>query len=101
MFSESYCQVLQTFSTEDVPDNTSFSLTYCKSLLTGISAKSSFIKVFYFKKLKKYCVLLRYLLFFVNDCKHLPFSSKLYQPEMNFTRPFNVVPRTVACNRIT
>ena len=25
-FSESYCQILQTFFTEDVPQNTSFSL---------------------------------------------------------------------------
>ena len=32
-FSETYCQILQTFSTEDVPDNTSFPLR-CELILT-------------------------------------------------------------------
>ena len=51
-FSEKYCQILHTFSREILPDNTSFSdlNLYSKSLLTGISAFSTFRTVFDFKK---------------------------------------------------
>ena len=51
--------------------------TYSKYLLTGIRAKSTFKTVFDFKKM--------IYLFFCYDYKHLPFSNKPYQPEMNFT----------------
>ena len=55
IFSESYCQILHTFSRKILPDNTSFSLRcelYSKSLLTGIGANSTFRAVFDFKKLE-------------------------------------------------
>ena len=56
-FSGSYCQMLQTFSREIVPDNTSLSVRcelihWDKSLLTGISVNSTFRQVFDFKMLK-------------------------------------------------
>ena len=48
-------------------------------------------------------ILLGYTLeiFIFYDYKHLPFSNKPYQPQINFTRPFNVMPKTDACNSIT
>ena len=53
-FWESYWQILHSFSTEIVPDNTSFSLaqiwTCSKSLWTEICAKSTFRTIFDFKK---------------------------------------------------
>ena len=53
-FWESYWQILHSFSTEIVPDNTSFSLTQIwtcsKSLWTEICAKSTFRTIFDFKK---------------------------------------------------
>ena len=65
---------------------------------TGISA--TFRKDFDFKKLK--IVLYTVGIFiFCYYYKHLLFSNKPYQPEWNLTRPFNIMPRTVACNRIT
>ena len=55
-FSESYCQILQMFSTGDGPGNTSFCL---RCQLTLISIYWVKCKVFDFN------MLLRYLLFFV------------------------------------
>ena len=73
--------------------------TYSKSLLTGIIAKSTFRKVFGFKILKLYYWDIYY---FCYDYKHLPFSNKLWQPEINFpSRPSNVMPRTVAKSSLT
>ena len=66
--------------------------TYYKYLLTGISAKSTARKVFDFKKLKTIVKI------FIYDCKHLPFANKLYHPEMNIAKPYNVMLRVAACN---
>ena len=38
---------------------------------------------------------------FCYDYKHPPFSKEPYQPKMNFSRPLNVIPWTVACNSVT
>ena len=65
--------------------------TYYKSLLTGISAKTTARKVFDFKKLKTIVKI-----FICYDCKYLPFANKLYHPEMNITKPYNVMLRVVA-----
>ena len=78
--------ILQTFSTENVPYNTFFSLmwVYSKSSVSGIGAKSTFTinNVFHIKKLK----IIEYtaeIFIFCYDYKHLPFSNKPYPPAMN------------------
>ena len=38
---------------------------------------------------------------FYYDYKHLLFLDKPYEPEINFARSLNVMPRTVACNCMT
>ena len=88
---ESYGQILQTFSKYCTRQYLILfrMWIYSKSSLTGI--------MFGFKKLKKYPV---EIFIFCYDYKHLPFSNKIYQPEINFTRPFNVIPRTIPCNSI-
>ena len=55
---------------------------YSKSLLTGISANSTFRTVIDFKKIKIiYCWDIYY---FCYDYKYLLFSNKPYQPQINF-----------------
>ena len=58
-------------------------LTYSKSLLTGINANSTFRTVLDFKKLKTRQHAVEIFIIFCYDYKHLPFSSKPYQPQMN------------------
>ena len=55
---------------------------YSKSLLTGISENSTFRTVFDFKKIK--IIYFWDIYYFYYEYKHLPFSNKPYQPEINF-----------------
>ena len=65
--------------------------TYSRSLLTGISAKSTFRKVFDFKKLKIIQYTVDIFIIFCYDYKHLPLSNKPNQPESNFTRKLYIL----------
>ena len=100
-FSESCGQMLQIFFHRGCTRQYFFlsqMWTNSKSLLIWINEKSTFRKLFDFKKLKiVYC----WDVYFFYDYNYLPLSNKSYQPEKNFTRPFNVMPRTVACNSIS
>ena len=96
--SESYCQILQTFSRKIVLDNTSFSQMwiYSKPFLVVISANSTFRTLFDFKKLKIICCWDIY--HFCYDYKLLPFSNKPYQPEMNFIENKHLLGLLVSCS---
>ena len=98
-----HLQYYQSLSNEtdifrELPPNTDFFclshsqiLTCFKSLLTRISARSTFKTVFHFKMLNilwdrkytKYAI--EIFIIFCYEYKHLPFSNMPYQPEINFT----------------
>ena len=62
--------------------------TYSKSLLTEISAKSTFRIGFNFKEVNIYLSIYLYFeifLIYCYDYNHLPFLNKPHQPEMSFT----------------